>query len=124
MPYASFLNGRAPVQLRGLQFLALSDSGAVSTRTYTSDVGGGASQIWAAGAAVPCRVESIAERAQSSLEGGRVDERSNHIVTTPAGTDVQADDRFVIEGRGTFEVTALRQASAEWVCEFEVIQIT
>jgi hypothetical protein len=124
MPYGTFLNGRTPSQLRGLQWLAMSDTGAVYTRTYTTDAGGGASQVWVAGSAVPCKIESVVARGQSSLEGGRIDERSEHVVTVPAGTNVDTDDRFVMASRGTFEVTAVRQASAEWVREFEVIQVS
>jgi hypothetical protein len=45
-------------------------------------------------------------------------------VTVPAGTNVDTDDRFVMASRGTFEVTAVRQATAEWVREFEVIQVS
>lgn len=124
MPISTFLNGRAPSQLRGLQFLALSDSGSVLTRTYTSDTGGGATQVWTAGTAVPCHIESIQNRTERSLTAGRIDERSTHIVLTPAGTQVETDDRFSISGRGTFEVTAVRQQTAEWVREFEVVQVS
>jgi len=122
MGIATFLNGRDPSQLRGLQWLRLSDSGAVMTRVYVDDVGGGASSTWAAGTPVPCSIESLTYR--SGLVGARVDERSTHLVQVPTSTSVSTDDRFTITGRGTFEITALHQQTAEWVTEFEVVQVT
>jgi hypothetical protein len=105
MPYGTFLNGRTSSQLRGLQWLAMSDTGAVYTRTYTTDAGGGASQVWVAGSAVPCKIESVGQfRGGSGLEGGRIDERSEYFVAVPAGTTVDTEDRYVIANRGTFEV--------------------
>jgi hypothetical protein len=125
MPLSTFLNGRAPDSLRGLQWLALSDVGTHLTRTSTSDSGGGVTETWGtAGTAIPCKAEPIISHAARGLLAGRIDERSTHTVTVPAGTPVDTDDRFAITGRGTFEVTALRQQTAEWVREFEVIQVT
>jgi hypothetical protein len=53
--------------------------------------------------------------------GGAIDERSSHIVTLPAGTNVAAANRFVIAGRGTFEVTAVRQRTASLTQVIEVV---
>src|SRR5215207_9753330 len=108
MPLSTFLNGRAPVQLRGLQFLALSDTGNVLTRTYTSDTGGGATQVWAAGGTLSCRVDPLTNRTERSLTAGRINERSTHLITCPTGTVVETDDRFRVNGRGTFEVTGVQ----------------
>lgn len=123
MPFSTFLNGRAYTSLRGLQWLALSDTGSVLIRTYTSDSGGGATQVWAAGSAVPCMIESITSHAQSGLIGGRIDERSTHTVTVPVGTSVDNANRFQITGRGTFEITAVHQQTAEWARTFEVVAV-
>lgn len=124
MAYSTFLNGRVPSRLRGLQWLALSDTGNILTRTLTSDSGGGATQTWVAGTAVSCKAEPIPNRTERTLTAGRIDERSTHVITVPAGTPVETDDRFAISGRGTFEVTAVRQQTAEWSREFEVVQVT
>jgi head-tail adaptor len=124
MPLSTFLNGRAPSTLRGLQFLSLSDRGNVQTATITSDTGGGATQSWVTGGTIMCRLDPVSDRGGSRLIGGRVDERSTHIVTVPAGTGVSTSNRFLIAGRGTFEVTAERDRTAEATHEFEVIQIS
>lgn len=122
MSLSTFLNGREPERLRGLLFLALSEAGTILTLTSTTDSGGGATQLWGtAGTAIPCRVDPL-----GNLGGGvlaaRVDERSTHVVTVPIGWSVTAADRFVIAGRGTFEVTATREQTAELATSFEVLQ--
>jgi hypothetical protein len=122
MPISTFLNDRSPTQLRGLQWLRLSDIGHILTRTYVDDEGGGAIQFWATGPAISCSIESMAYR--SGLVAARIDERSTHLVNVPAGTPVDSDDRFAITGRGTFEVTALHQQTAEWITEFEVVEVS
>jgi len=124
MPISTFLNGRAPTRLRGLQWLALSDTGSVLTRVSTSDSGGGASQSWTAGSAMSCRIDPIGDRGDSRVVGGRIDERSTHIVTVPAGASVAVTARFSITGRGTFEVTVVRERTAEFTQVFEVIEIS
>jgi hypothetical protein len=120
---STFLNGRAPTTPRGLLWLSLSDTGTILTSAYNSDSGGGVAHTW--GTAVtttPCRLDPMTGRSQ--LTGGRVDERSTHVVTVPPGTVVGAADRFLISGRGTFEVTATRERTAEASTTFEVMEIT
>jgi head-tail adaptor len=124
MPISTFLNGRAPTQLRGLQWLALSDTGNILTQVSTSDSGGGATQSWTAGTAVQCRIDPVGDRGDSRIVGGRIDERSTHVVTVPAGTPVLAAGRFSIAGRGTFEITVVRERTAEFTQVFEVIEIS
>lgn len=123
MPLSTFLNGRAPTRLRGLQFLSLSEVGNVLTRTATSDAGGGATFTWTTGAATQCRIDPVTDRGASRIVGGRVDERSTHIITVPAGAVLSADNRFVITGRGTFEITATHERTAEWCRSFEVVRV-
>lgn len=122
MPISTFLNGRDPTRLRGLLFLALSETGNVLTLTSTSDSGGGATQSWAAGTAIPCRIDPVTDRGYGRLTGGRVDERTTHIITVPSGTSLDARDRFAITGRGTFEITALHQQTGESARAFEVVE--
>lgn len=122
MGLSTFLNGRDPDQLRGLQFLALSETGNVLTLTSTSDSGGGASQTWGTASAVACRIDPLTA-GDGDIRGGRIDERSTHLVTVPAGTPVTADGQFLIANRGTYEVTATRDRTAGPTVQFEVIQI-
>jgi hypothetical protein len=123
MSLATFLNGREPAQLRGLMWLSLSEAGDLLTQVSTSDSGGGVTRTWGtAGTAVPCRVDPLT--ANSRETGGQIDERSTHYVTVPTGTNVSTNDRFAISGRGTFEVTAVREQTAGSAEFFEVIQIS
>jgi hypothetical protein len=122
MSLSTFLNGRAPSTLRGLQFLALSDAGVILTRTATSDSGGGASLAWGTAGTVACRIDPLTT--DSRVTGGVIDERSTHVVTAPMGSTVSASDRLVISGRGTFEVTAAGQTTSEFAHIFEVIEIS
>jgi hypothetical protein len=54
--------------------------------------------------------------------GGRIDERSTHLVTVSPGTSVSTRSRFAIAGRGTFEVTATRDQTGEFARSFEVFE--
>jgi hypothetical protein len=122
MGLSTFLDGQNPSQLRGLAWLALSETGNVVAGSAASDAGGGSTVVWTAGAAVPCRIDPVTD--QSRIVGGRIDERSTHVVTVPPGTAVSASDRFAIAGRGTFEVTATHEQTGEMARMFEVVQVS
>jgi hypothetical protein len=123
MPLSTFLNGTTPTRLRGLLWLSLSDVGHHVTQVSTDDTGGGVTQVWTAGTAdIACRLDPLGDN--TGLVGGRVDERSTHMVTVPPGTTVNASDRFAITGRGTFEITATRDQTSEFAHSFEVIEIS
>lgn len=126
MGLSTALDGVTPDELRGLAFLALSDVGHVVTAKVTEDQGGGAVRTWAAGSAVPCRIEPISEGSVGgeAMRGGRIDSRSTDVVTVPAGTVVTPKDRFAIDGRGTFEVTAVREVTRTPTQRFEVARST
>jgi head-tail adaptor len=119
---ATFLNGRGPDRLRGLQFLALSDAATVQRRTATSDAGGGATWAWADVVTVPCRIYPVTLRGRPAFVGGALDERSTHYVTLPAQTDVTTSDRVVIAGRGTYDVTMVPTRTSELTRPVEVMQ--
>jgi hypothetical protein len=122
MPLGTFLDGDNPSQLRGLAWLSLSELGWKLTKTVTSDSGGGGTAMFTPGGTVSCRIDPFGQGGRNeSTFGGRLDERSTHVVTLPAGTDVGQDDRFVISGRGTFEVTAVRERTREWAAFIEVV---
>jgi hypothetical protein len=122
MSLSTFLNGRDPDRLRGLLWLSLSDTGTRLTLTSTDDAGGGASRAWGTASAVPCRIDPLSP--MSGVIGGRIDERSTHLVTVAPGGTVASSDRFVIAGRGTFEVTVTREQTSELSTTFEVIEIS
>lgn len=139
MPLGTSLNGGPVSQLRGLQWLALSEVGSVGVATSVSDGGGGVTQTWAygdtfgegtlgegmfAGLTVPCRVDPINARVDEGLVAGRLDARSTHLITVPAGTAVSTNDRFAVSSRGIFEVTAVRDRTAEWTHSFEAVEVS
>jgi hypothetical protein len=121
VPLGTYLNGSATTGLRGVLMLALSESGNVLTATSVSDSGGGVTQTWTAGAAVPCRIDPVGGQGGGAV-AERLDERSTHVVTVPPRTTVSTDNRFSIVGRGTFEVTATRDQSGELATMFEVVR--
>jgi hypothetical protein len=104
-------------------FLALSDQGYVQSLTTVSDGGGGGTASWTNQGTVDCRIDPLSGGGPDVI-GGRIDENSTHVVTISAGGTIETDARFVIIGRGTFEVTAIHERTAEWVKRFEVIQIS
>jgi len=125
MPLSTFLNGGTATQLRGLLWLSLSDTGSVGTLTSTSDAGGGASSMWAFGASVPCRVDPVSSSGDDEVPvAGRLSDRSTHVITVPAGTSVSIANRFSVSGRGTFEVTAVRERTGEWARFFEAVEVS
>lgn len=125
MSLSTFLNGQNPTQLRGLAWLAFSDTGYLVSGTVVSDSGGGGTLTWTAGTTgIPCRIDPVSDRGVSRLTGGAIDERSSHMVTVPPGTTVPVAGRFAITGRGTFEVTATHQRTGELESVFEVIQLS
>jgi hypothetical protein len=122
MPLSTFLNGVAPNQLRGAAWLALSDVGQIGAPGLIADDGGGGVAItWVYSGTIPCRIDPLSSG--SGITGGQIDERSDHMVTVPPGVGVTAANRFLIDGRGTFEVTATRERTAQQTQVFEVLKI-
>jgi len=121
MPFSTFLNGKLPTQLRGLQWLSLSELASIGTRTYVSDGGGGGTASWSYNGSIPCRIDPAG--GSEDVVAERMTDRSIHTVLVPAGTSVDENDRVLISGRGTFEVIAAEQRSAEWVRALSVVQV-
>ena len=119
MGLATFLNGHPGS--RGLTWLALSDSAVIQTLTITDDGGGGGTAAWGASGTVPCRIDPLG--ANSRITGGAIDERSTHLVTTPADTSVDVRNRITIANRGTYEVTAVRERTGQLTQVFEVLHL-
>jgi head-tail adaptor len=120
MPLSTFLDGRNYTRLRGAAWLALSDTGHVLAGSVADDGGGGGTTVWTAGATIPCRVSPITGAEQLVAE--RVSDRSTHQILVPSGTDIDAGGRFVIDNRGTFEITAARERTREWIRTLEAVE--
>lgn len=120
MPLATALHNNVPFQLRGLAFLALSQTGNVLTRTLVDDTGGGQTETFAPGSDIPCRVDPIG--GGESRAADRIDERTTHRITIPPATTVHAADRFSVDGIGTFEITAVHTRTDEAVRVLEAVE--
>lgn len=108
-------------ELRGLLYLSLTELADIYALTSVDDGGGGATVTWGtAGTAIPCRVDPLLTGAEG-FAGGRVADRSTHLVTMPPGTPVAAPNRVAVQGRGTFEVTAVRDRTGEKARLVEVV---
>jgi hypothetical protein len=124
MSLSTFLNGRAPTKLRGVQWLSFSDVAVIQTRAATSDSGGGASYVWSAAGTVPCRIYPVTIRGKGAVIGGQINERSTHFFESPMATAITTKDRVVIAGRGTFEVTIALETTDAFTTRVEVFQVS
>lgn len=122
MPLGTFLNGGSVSQLRGLAWTALTDVGHIGTRTIVSDGGGGGTATWGYGSAIPCRVDWL--KSHEGVVGERIDDRSTHLITAPPNTPVESASRFLVDGVDTFEVTALRTETDEFLRVFEAFIVS
>lgn len=123
MPLATFLNGGSVTQLRGLPFLALSGSGyMVNNSGGTSDSGGGRTSGTVHGGTVACRIDPL-----GGAEGevaSRVSDRSTHLITLPPDYSIDHSDQFYsIDESETYEITAVRDRTAEWMQFAEAVKL-
>jgi len=121
-PYTTFLDGQNPSQFRGLAWLSLTGTGHVVRGSFVSDSGGGGSATFTPQGTVSCRIDPLAVGGAERYAGGQIDDRTTHLLRIPPDTDVTTADRFIIDGRGTFEVTALRSRTNEWLRTVEVVE--
>lgn len=107
---------------RGLATEALSDTAVLLSGTVVDDGGGGGTVTTVAAGTVIARLDTL-----TGSEGeiaGRVSDRSTHLVTLPAETSIDTAHRLSISGRGTFEVTAVRENTDEFARFVEVVERT
>ena len=108
---------------RGLITEALTESGYTISGTVVSDGGGGGSVTAVNGGTVACRIDVIgATSAGESTVANRISDRSTHILTLPPGSSVTTEDQFYVIGRGTYEVTAVREHTGEFSTVFEAVE--
>lgn len=120
MPISTSLHDNVPTTLRGLRFLALSETGYVLRGTVTDNQGGGASSSYGTVGTVDCRVDPVGGR--ETVIANRIDERTTHLITVPPQTNVAAEDRFQISGIGDFEITAVQVRTDEQVRLLEAVE--
>lgn len=105
--------------------LALPDTCYIIARAETPNGAGGRSVTETKGGPIPCALaplkggEYTGARAMPKPAGDRIDARTTHVITLPAGTEVDESAEVEIEGKGRFEVTAVRRRSIEVLREVE-----
>lgn len=117
-PISTFLDGRTPTQLRGAAFLGLSDTCWVTSSTTTDDHGGGGVQTWGTVGTTVARVAPLIGGEDATAD--RTSDRSTHQVYLPANYPIMSDQRLVIEGRGEFQILAVRDRTSEQIRACEV----
>lgn len=121
MSQATFLNGRAPTQLRGAAWLALSDTGYHLSLSGTTDSGGGEIQTWGTAGTFDCRIDPLA--GGEATVANQVSDRSTHLLTLPPQTSITHNDRFKVNG-DTYEITAVRSRTAELTRQVELVEVS
>lgn len=122
MSLFTFLHDHPPATNRGLEWFALSETATIQARSISSDSGGGGTATWTPSGTIICRIDPLGGGG-SRLTGGQIDERSTHVCTAPADTTIDLANRVVIDGRGTFEVTVVRERTGQLSNVFEVIKV-
>lgn len=74
----------------------------------TSDGAGGHREAYVPQAPVPCRLSPIGG-GETGKPGGRVSERTTHVLSLEHGTMIGEADRVEVVGVGVFEVTLVRK---------------
>ncbi len=100
---------------------ALPGTAVIHGGTLASDGGGGYTETFTAAGTVSCRVAPAG--GSEITEGERIMADSTHVITLPAGTTVETDDRIVVAGF-TYNVTAVRDRSWEVTRRVEARKVT
>jgi SPP1 family predicted phage head-tail adaptor len=100
---------------------ALPGTAVIQSGTLTSDGGGGYTETFTPSGTVACRVAPLS--GDERQEGGRITTDSEYVITLPADTTVETDDRIVV-GSITYNVTAVRDRSWEITRRVEAKKVT
>lgn len=106
---------------RGLITEGLGERGWTLRGTIADDGGGGGTATVIAGGTVNCRIDTIGGTGEDVV-ADRISDRSTHLVTLGPGNVIRAADGFAIDGRGVYEVTAVREHTGELATVFEVVE--
>ena len=91
--------------MRSFAAESLPGSAVIYNETWASDSGGGGSLSFSASGTVSCRIAPLT--AGEREVGDRMDPNARWIVTLPANTTIDLDNR-IVTGGGTFSVLAIR----------------
>lgn len=87
------------VRMREAQERYFPQTGVIQRATLARDAYGGYAEAWVALGTVDCRVYPRERETRERETGGQVMSPSRWDVTAPFGTDVKAEDRWLIDGR-------------------------
>lgn len=107
---------------RGLITEGLTEQGYTVGATVVDDGGGGARGTAIPGGTVACRIDAMSAQGDEGITGGRISDRSTHLITLPPETAVTTEDQFYVSGRGTYEVTAVREHTGEFATVIEAVE--
>lgn len=110
------------VGTRGLVTEALSGTAVIYSGTIVDDGGGGGTYTALATGTAICRIDALGGNEGEIAD--RISDRSTHLVTLPAETSITTAQDLSISGRGTFEVTAVREHTDELARFVEVVART
>jgi head-tail adaptor len=106
---------------RATALQTLDTTAVVHAQSTVSDGAGGTTESFTPGSSIKARLAPAGGGERGST-GSRVDDRTTHIITLPAGTTVTAADRIVLGGR-TYEATAVRRRTNEITCRVEAREL-
>lgn len=101
----SLLSEHDVTDMRSALNLSLPGTAVIKTSTFVDNQGGGGTTTFAAAGTVSCRLAPLTGTERETAD--RISEESDWMVTLPALTTIDVDDRIVSSG-GTFAVTAVR----------------
>lgn len=104
---------------RGLVTEALTETANVLSGTVVDDGGGGGTFTVTAGGTISCRIDALG--GNEGEVGQRISDRSTHLAVLPYETTIDTANDLRINGRGTFEVTAVREHTDELARFVEVV---
>lgn len=104
---------------RGLVTEALTEAAQIISGTVTDDGGGGGTVTTVTGGTIACRIDTLTGGEGEVAQ--RISDRSTHLVTLPLNTAVSETQDLAIAGRGTFEVTAVREHTDDFSRMVEVV---
>jgi len=99
----------------------LTGTATIQTLVTTSDGAGSTTESFATGVPIPARL-APAGGGETGPAGDRVDDRTTHILSFPAGTQITAADRVDMDGRA-YEVTAVRRRTSEILTRVEAREL-
>lgn len=120
MPQFTSLRSATRGTLRGLAYFALSDTGYIMRGTFADNLGGGGTYTFGTAGTVMCRVDPLG--GGEDVIANRVDERTTHHITVPPTANVNAKDRFKVDGIGEFEITAVSVRTDEQIRVLEAVE--